>query len=123
MARALIIVDVQNDFCEGGALPVEGGASVAGAISEYVENHHGQFDHIVATQELIGVGHRPADDGNDRALLQQFIKNGELLPGWTGHEGVLRARQRHADTMAELPPVVNRLQRGEAAIPTIYEEN
>ena len=56
-------------------------------------------------------------------LLQQFVKNGELLPGWTGPEGVLRARQRHADTMKELPAVVNRLQRGEAAIPTIYEEN
>ncbi|BAS09646.1 nicotinate phosphoribosyltransferase [Arthrobacter sp. Hiyo4] len=51
------------------------------------------------------------------------MKNGELLPGWTGHEGVVRARQRHADTMAELPGVVNRLQRGEPAIPTIYEEN
>ena len=51
------------------------------------------------------------------------IKNGELLPGWTGPEGVLRARQRHAETMKELPAVVNRLQRGEAAIPTIYEEN
>ena len=25
MSRALIIVDVQNDFCEGGALPVDGG--------------------------------------------------------------------------------------------------
>lgn len=76
-----------------------------------------------ATQEIVGVGHRPDDDGNDRPLLQQFVKNGELLPGWTGAEGVLRARQRHADTMKELPAVVNRLQRGEAAIPTIYEEN
>ena len=76
-----------------------------------------------ATQEIIGVGHRPDDDGNDRPLLQQFVKNGGLLPGWTGAEGVLRARQRHADTMKELPAVVNRLQRGEAAIPTIYEEN
>ena len=76
-----------------------------------------------ATQEIVGIGHRPDDDGNDRPLLQQFVKNGELLPGWTGAEGVLRARQRHADTMKELPAVVNRLQRGEAAIPTIYEEN
>ncbi|WP_307857112.1 nicotinate phosphoribosyltransferase [Pseudarthrobacter albicanus] len=76
-----------------------------------------------ATQEIVGIGHRPEDDGNDRPLLQQFIKNGELLPGWTGPEGVLRARQRHAETMKELPAVVNRLQRGEAAIPTIYEEN
>jgi nicotinate phosphoribosyltransferase len=76
-----------------------------------------------ATQEIVGIGLRPEDDGNDRPLLQQFIKNGELLPGWTGPEGVLRARQRHAETMKELPAVVNRLQRGEAAIPTIYEEN
>ncbi|WP_427006971.1 nicotinate phosphoribosyltransferase [Pseudarthrobacter sp. H2] len=76
-----------------------------------------------ATQEIVGIGHRPEDDGNDRPLLQQFIKNGELLPGWTGPEGVLRARQRHAETMKELPAVVNRLQRGEAAIPTSYEEN
>jgi nicotinate phosphoribosyltransferase len=80
-------------------------------------------EHGTATQELIGVGHRPLDDGNDRPLLQQFIKNGELLPGWTGHEGVLRARQRHADSMAELPAVVHRLHRGEPAIPPLYEEN
>jgi len=77
----------------------------------------------VASHEIVGIGHRPEDDGNDRPLLQQFVKNGELLPGWTGHEGVVRARQRHTDTMAELPAVVNGLQRGEPAIPTIYEEN
>ncbi len=34
MARALIVVDVQNDFCEGGSLAVTGGAAVAAAISE-----------------------------------------------------------------------------------------
>ncbi|KUR66158.1 nicotinate phosphoribosyltransferase [Paenarthrobacter ureafaciens] len=76
-----------------------------------------------ATQEVVGIGHRPEDDGNDRSLLQQFVKNGEVLPGWTGPEGVIRAKERHAASMAELPPVVNRLQRGEAAIPTVYEEN
>ena len=76
-----------------------------------------------ATHEVVGIGHRPEDDGNDRALLHQFVKNGEVLPGWTGPEGVVRAKERHAATMAELPPVVNRLQRGEPAIPTIYEEN
>ena len=76
-----------------------------------------------ATQEIVGIGHRPEDDGNDRSLLQQFVKNGEVLPGWTGPEGVIRAKERHAASMAELPAVVNRLQRGEAAIPTVYEEN
>ena len=41
MSRALIIVDVQNDFCEGGALAVPGGASLAGEISEYIEARTG----------------------------------------------------------------------------------
>ena len=34
MRRALLVVDVQNDFCEGGSLPVSGGAEVAHGISE-----------------------------------------------------------------------------------------
>jgi nicotinamidase/pyrazinamidase len=38
MARALIVVDVQNDFCEGGSLAVEGGAEVAFRIGELL--HH-----------------------------------------------------------------------------------
>jgi nicotinamidase/pyrazinamidase len=38
MARGLIVVDVQNDFCEGGSLPVEGGARVASDIGELL--HH-----------------------------------------------------------------------------------
>ncbi len=38
MKRALIVVDVQNDFCEGGSLPVHGGADVAHTIS--VMLHH-----------------------------------------------------------------------------------
>ena len=49
--RALIIVDVQNDFCEGGSLAVEGGAAVAQAISAYVAEHAAAYDHIVATAD------------------------------------------------------------------------
>ena len=39
MSRALVIVDVQNDFCEGGSLAVAGGADVARRISEHVVAH------------------------------------------------------------------------------------
>ena len=49
--RALIIVDVQNDFCEGGSLAVEGGAAVAAGISDLVENRRDDFDEIVATAD------------------------------------------------------------------------
>ncbi|MEO3786433.1 isochorismatase family protein [Actinocorallia sp. B10E7] len=51
MSRALIIVDVQNDFCEGGSLPVEGGTRVASAVSEHVAAHRGEYDHVVATRD------------------------------------------------------------------------
>ncbi|WP_104118046.1 isochorismatase family protein [Arthrobacter sp. B1805] len=51
MTRALIIVDVQNDFCEGGALAVEGGAQVAADISDHIDEQAGSYDYIVATQD------------------------------------------------------------------------
>ncbi|PXX61467.1 nicotinamidase/pyrazinamidase [Nocardia tenerifensis] len=49
MARALIIVDVQNDFCEGGSLAVAGGAAVAARISEHLAA--ADYDAIVATRD------------------------------------------------------------------------
>jgi len=54
MSRALIIVDVQNDFCEGGSLAVNGGADVAAAISTALQagGVAGRtWDHVVATQD------------------------------------------------------------------------
>jgi nicotinamidase/pyrazinamidase len=48
--RALIIVDVQNDFCEGGSLAVAGGAAVARAITDRLAGQHG-YDHVVATKD------------------------------------------------------------------------
>lgn len=51
MSRALIIVDVQNDFCEGGSLAVAGGAEVAAAISRTLVAGTGGWDHVVATRD------------------------------------------------------------------------
>ncbi|WP_460464596.1 nicotinate phosphoribosyltransferase [Arthrobacter pigmenti] len=78
--------------------------------------------HGVATDEVVGIGRAPVDDGDDRPLLQQFVAGGELLPGWTGPEAVVRAARRHNESMAELPAEALRLQRGEAVIPTEFEE-
>lgn len=51
VAKALFIIDVQNDFCEGGSLAVAGGASVASKISTYLKNHGGDYDLIVASRD------------------------------------------------------------------------
>ncbi|HSY15659.1 MAG TPA: nicotinamidase [Jatrophihabitantaceae bacterium] len=50
MASALIVVDVQNDFCEGGSLAVAGGTDVARGITRLLRGSH-SFDHVVATRD------------------------------------------------------------------------
>lgn len=50
MAQALIVVDVQVDFCEGGALGVEGGNAVAEGIAELLSSPH-PYDVVVATRD------------------------------------------------------------------------
>lgn len=49
--KALVIVDVQRDFCEGGSLAVAGGASVAKRISQYLGDHADDYQVIVATRD------------------------------------------------------------------------
>ena len=50
--RALIIVDVQNDFCEGGSLAVAGGAEVAAGISVALASPNQRWDAVVATKDF-----------------------------------------------------------------------
>ena len=49
--RALVIVDVQNDFVEGGSLAVSGGRAVASAISSYLAMHAEDYDVVAATRD------------------------------------------------------------------------
>lgn len=51
MTRALIIVDVQLDFCEAGSLAVEGGAAVAAGITAHVAQHSQEYAAFVATAD------------------------------------------------------------------------
>lgn len=51
MTRALIIVDVQNDFCPGGPLETRRGGEVASLVSEYLQTHHAAYDVVITTQD------------------------------------------------------------------------
>ena len=66
MARALLVIDFQNDFTPGGALAVEHGDEVAGRINELAAS--GDFDLVVATRDW-----HPADHGS-------FIPEGGTWP-------------------------------------------
>ena len=46
-----MIVDVQNDFCEGGSLAVDGGAAVASGLTAFLADHAGDYDAVVTTQD------------------------------------------------------------------------
>lgn len=50
-ARALLVVDVQPTFCEGGALPVAGGNAVAEAIAAFAAAHRGDYALVATTQD------------------------------------------------------------------------
>jgi nicotinamidase/pyrazinamidase len=49
--KALLIVDVQNDFCEGGSLAVSGGAAVAEGLTEHLQKHRGDYALVAATRD------------------------------------------------------------------------
>ncbi|MFC4139746.1 MULTISPECIES: isochorismatase family protein [unclassified Microbacterium] len=51
MARALLVVDVQNDFTEGGALAVDGGDAVASGVSRLLAERAGDYAVIVASRD------------------------------------------------------------------------
>ena len=68
---------------------------------------------------MIGIGERPRDDGNDRPLMVELVRDGEVIDRQDIHE----ARERHAASRAELPRAAAQLSRGEPVIPTIFEEH
>jgi nicotinamidase/pyrazinamidase len=49
--RALFVIDVQNDFTEGGSLAVAGGAAVAAGITGYLRAHARDYDAVFASRD------------------------------------------------------------------------
>lgn len=51
MTKALLIVDVQPTFCEGGALSIEGGNACAERVAQFAEDNADRYDLIITTQD------------------------------------------------------------------------
>ncbi len=69
MSRALFVIDVQNDFCEGGALACQGGAQVAANITTYLKSSKSDYDFVIASRDWhtpnsLNGGHFPTQ-GNE----------------------------------------------------------
>lgn len=57
MAKALLVIDVQVDFCEGGALGCDGGSAVARGITDYLKVAKSSYDFVIASRDW----HTPND--------------------------------------------------------------
>jgi nicotinamidase/pyrazinamidase len=110
MTRALIVVDVQNDFCEGGSLAVSGGAGVAAGISAYLAEHRRDYAHVVATRDyhvdpgghfaerpdfvdtwpphcVVGTDGAAFHPNLETAAVEQVFSKGEYAAAYSGFEG------------------------------------
>ncbi|NEK87015.1 isochorismatase family protein [Blastococcus saxobsidens] len=108
MSRALIVVDVQNDFCEGGSLAVAGGTAVAAAVTEHVRT--AGYDHVVATRDhhidpgrhfaqapdfvetwpahcVVGTDGVELHPALDRGPIEAVFDKGEYAAAYSGFEG------------------------------------
>jgi nicotinamidase/pyrazinamidase len=118
MTRALLIVDVQNDFVEGGSLGVEGGREVARRISEHLAAHADEYAVVVASRDWHeahstngGHFHEPGTEPNftttwpvhcvssesgsdyapelDTDRVTHHVRKGMGVPAYSAFEGVL----------------------------------
>jgi nicotinamidase/pyrazinamidase len=87
MRKALIVVDVQNDFCPGGSLAVAGGDAVAARISEWLTSGPETYALVVATMDWHP---RPSA----RTPFTHFSANPDFVDTWPPHcvQGTFGAR-------------------------------
>jgi nicotinamidase/pyrazinamidase len=131
MARALLVIDVQVDFCEGGALACSGGARVAGAITEHIKLNRDHYDYVIASRDWhtpnsLNDGHFPASglepdyvktwplhciagetgaeyhENLDASLIDIHIKKGQNANGYSIFDGTDDAGKSFSDLAREL---------------------
>ena len=123
-ARALLVVDVQNDFCEGGSLAVAGGAAAASAITDFLASPAaGRYDHIAATLDhhidpgphfsaepdfvdswpahcVAGTPGAQFHPALDTGRFEEVFRKGEYAAAYSGFEGLSDGFTSLADWLA-----------------------
>jgi nicotinamidase/pyrazinamidase len=83
MKKALIIVDMQNDFCSTGSLPVKDGEKIVGEINRYMVMN--KYDLIVATKDWHPKEHKSFASNNNKNFGEVINLNGITQVMWTDH--------------------------------------
>ena len=128
MSAALFIVDVQNDFTEGGALGVAGGDAVAAGITRYLAAHASDYALILASRDwhdaegdngghfaagepdfvntwpvhcVAGSSGADYDPGLDTTAVTHHVKKGQGKPAYSLYEGVTDDGRTIAELLEE----------------------
>ena len=102
LRRALLIVDVQPTFCEGGALAVAGGNAVAERIADVVTEYQDEYDLIVTTQDW------HIDPGS------HFSENPDFIDTWPPH-GVAGTPEAELHEAVASLPIDDSVKKGQHA--------
>jgi len=130
VTRALFIIDVQNDFTEGGSLGVIGGNAVAAGVTDLLRAHPERYDQVFASRDWHDAandnGGHFATDGNpdyivtwpshcvagthgaeynpgiDESLIDVHVRKGQGKPAYSIFEGTTDAGATVADTLDSL---------------------
>jgi len=131
MSKALFVIDVQNDFCEGGALACQGGAQVAANITAYLKSSKSDYDFVIASRDWhtpnsLNGGHFPTQGNEpdfvstwplhciagepgadyhpnlDASLIDIHIKKGQGQHGYSIFEGVTDSGEKLQELIQRL---------------------
>ena len=130
MTKALLIVDVQNDFTEGGALGVIGGDAVATGITAHLAAHASEYAAVVASRDwhdadsdngghialdaepdfvdtwpvhcVAGTAGAEYDPGLDTASITDHVKKGQGKPAYSLFEGATEEGRTVAEILSGL---------------------
>ena len=131
MSKALFVIDVQNDFCEGGALACQGGAQVAASITNYLKGNESHYDTVIASRDWHtpnspNGGHFPVAGNEpdfvntwplhciagtpgaeyhpnlDASLIDLHIKKGQDQHGYSIFEGETDSGEKFQDLLTRL---------------------
>jgi nicotinamidase/pyrazinamidase len=123
--RTLLVVDVQNDFCEGGSLAVVGGEAVAAAITKHLDTADALgYAYVVATQDhhvdpgshfsadpdytdswpphcVAGTPGAAFHPALEASRFDEVFRKGEHAAAYSGFEGISLGGQSLADWLTE----------------------
>ena len=128
MARALLVVDVQRDFCEGGSLAVAGGAAVARRITAYLGTAGSRYATVVASRDwhhaadsngghfawegadpdfvdswpvhcVAGTSGASYHENLDASLIDHHVEKGQGVPAYSMFQGISADRLLLSDLL------------------------